>query len=67
MALGASAGLRYLKHDAFDGFVEALVPVTFVFPVEAAEAAVEFVGEQIEGFVGVVTFDASDEIRSADF
>ena len=34
-----------LKHDAFDGLGGAIVAVAFVFPVEAAEAAVEFVGE----------------------
>jgi uncharacterized protein YdbL (DUF1318 family) len=41
--------------------------VAFVFSVEAAEAAIEFVGEQIEGFVSIVAFDAGDKVRAADF
>lgn len=56
-----------LKHDAFDGLRGAIVAVAFVFPVETAEAAVEFVGEQIERFVSIVAFDAGNQIGATDF
>jgi glycosyltransferase involved in cell wall biosynthesis len=58
---------RGLKHDAFDRLDGAVVAVAFVFPVEAAEAAIEFVGEQIEGFVSIVAFDAGNQIGATDF
>jgi len=58
---------RGLKHGVFYRLGDAVMAVAFVFSVEAAEAAIEFVGEQIEGFVSIVAFDAGDKVRAADF